>query len=272
MSRGPKGKLIIIGGHEEKFQEGKRTILKHVAEQARGKGPLVITSVASTLPDQEWETYCQVFHDLGVEDVSLLGLKTREDGFRDEVRDKISTAAVVFFTGGDQLRITSQVGDTPVFRCLQEIYEKGATIAGTSAGAAAMPETMIFSGSSEESYQISALSMAPGLGFVRGVVIDSHFAQRGRFGRLLGAIAENPKNLGIGIDENTAIEVATPSCFTVLGTGAVYVVDGSLISYSSLSEEQPEGVASIFGVKMHVLAEGDSFDFEQRRPSHSDLA
>lgn len=109
--------------------------------------------------------------------------------------------------------------------------------------------------------------MAPGLGLIRGVVIDSHFAARGRFGRLLGAVAENPKNVGLGIDENTAIEVTADAVFTVLGTGAVHVINGSGINYSSLSEKHVEGIVSIFGVKLHVLAEGDRFDLRQKLPS-----
>jgi cyanophycinase len=138
-------------------------------------------------------------------------------------------------------------------------------VAGTSAGAAAMPETKLNSGNGDESSQISALGMAPGLGLIGGVVIDSHFAERGRFGRLIGAVTENPKNLGVGIDEDTAVFVENDH-FTVLGSGGVYVLDGSKVEYSSLSEEQPEGTLSVFNVTVHVLAKGDCFDLTERRP------
>jgi len=173
---------------------------------------------------------------------------------------------VIFFTGGDQLRITSQIGDSPLFRCMQEIYHKGATIAGTSAGAAAMPETMLIAGASDESNRISALEMAPGLAFMQGVVIDSHFAERGRMGRLLGAVAQNPRNIGLGIDEDTAILVSGQERFEVIGSGAVYVVDGMGISYSSLSEKHPEGIVSIYGVKLHVLGQDEQYDLNARQP------
>ncbi|MBI3968103.1 MAG: cyanophycinase [Chloroflexi bacterium] len=164
------------------------------------------------------------------------------------------------------MRITSQIGDSPTFRCLQERFVEGATIAGTSAGAAAMPETMLFSGPNEESNKISALGMAPGLGLIRDVVIDSHFAERGRFGRLFGAVAQNPKNLGIGLDEDTAIVIERDHAFRVLGSGAVYVVDGTGISFSSLSEVHPEGVVSLHDVKLHVLGDGDCFDLAHKQP------
>src|SRR5205823_1884326 len=130
---------------------------------------------------------------------------------------------VVFFTGGDQVRITSQLADSPVFECISRLYRNGGTIVGTSAGAAAMPEIMLIGRRVDESNRVSTLGMAPGLGLIEGVIIDSHFAKRGRYGRLLGAVTENPHNLGIGIDEDTAIVVEAGTHFTVLGSGGVYV-------------------------------------------------
>jgi cyanophycinase len=211
-------------------------------------------------------TYRDVFGELGVRGLDVVDIRSREDAHEDAMAAKIRDASVVFFTGGDQLRITSQVGDSPVFRCLLDIYRRGATIAGTSAGAAAMSETMLVSGPGDESHQISALGMAPGLGLISGVVVDSHFAERGRFGRLLGAVAQNPKNIGIGIDEDTAIVVEHDERFRVLGSGAVYVFDGTEVSYSSLSERRPEGILTIHDVRLHVLGEGDCYDLTRRRP------
>ena len=125
---------------------------------------------------------------------------------------------------------------------------------------------MIVYGDGDVSNEISALGMAPGLGLLPGVVIDSHFAERGRMGRLLGAVAENPKNLGAGIDEDTAIVVERGERLRVIGSGAVYVVDGTEIAYSSLSERKPEGILSLFGAKLHVLGDGDRFDLVSRCP------
>src|SRR4051794_10994714 len=147
-----------------------------------------------------------------------------------------------------------------------KIHEEGGVIAGTSAGAAAVPDTMLISGNGKESPRVATLGMAPGLGLLKGVVIDSHFAERGRVGRLLGAVAQNPHNLGLGIDENTAIVVHNEQRFEVLGSGAVYVIDGQHISYSSLSEEDQQGSMSIAGLKLHVLAHGDEFSLAERKP------
>ena len=267
MSGKPTGRLIIIGGHEDK--EGERTILKAVAQRARGThGHLVIVTVASNLPEELGPEYRALFKDLGVQDVTVIDIRTRDEAADQKRVEQIATAKVVFFTGGDQLRITSQIGDSPLFRCIQELYHKGATIAGTSAGAAVMPETMLIAGAGDESNRISALEMAPGLAFMKGVVIDSHFAERGRMGRLLGAVAQNPRNIGLGIDEDTAILVSGQERFEVIGSGAVYVVDGIDISYSSLSEKQPEGIVSIYGAKLHVLGQDDQYDLHERCPIH----
>src|SRR3954469_6356638 len=262
-----RGSLIIVGGHEEKGHDSPRPILEEVAARAkRRKGGLVVLTVASQLPEEMAADYRSVFRELGVRDVDVVDIRSRDDACDDASVAKVRDASVVFFTGGDQLRITSQVGDSPTFQCLNEIYRRGATIAGTSAGAAAMSETMLISGAGDESAEISALGMAPGLGFISGVVVDSHFAERGRFGRLLGAVAQNPRNIGLGIDEDTAILVEQDERFRVLGSGAVYVVDGTGVSYSSLSERRPEGVLSIYDVKVHVLGDGDTYDLTQRCP------
>ncbi|HEY0737400.1 MAG TPA: cyanophycinase [Herpetosiphonaceae bacterium] len=265
MSNQPKGTLIIIGGHEDK--KGDRAILKEVARRAKqDSGRIVVITVATQDPEDVAKDYQKVFSELGVKRVDVLDIRERDEAYNPDNIEKILGARVVFFTGGDQLRITSQIGDSDVFKCLRELYHDGGTIVGTSAGAAALPETMLVGGASDESNRVSALSMAPGLAFARNVVIDSHFAERGRMGRLLGAVVQNPRNLGIGIDEDTAIVLERDDCFWVEGSGAVYIVDGQNISYSSLSEENPEGVVSIDDVKLHVLGQGDQFDLHRRRP------
>jgi cyanophycinase len=273
MQSHPKGTLIIIGGHEDK--DGDRPILTYVAEQARRtnrNGRLVIVTVATEAPAEMAEQYTAIFKELGVHAIDVLDIRTRAEAHDQANVDKIAKAAVVFFTGGDQLRITSQIGDSPLFRCLHERYRKGATIVGTSAGAAAMPETMLVAGPSDTSNEVSGIGMAPGLGLIAGVVIDSHFAERGRMGRLLGAVAQNPKNLGLGIDEDTAIVVMQNQHIQVLGSGAVYVVDGQAVSYSSLSDKNPEGIVSVFDVTLHVLGADDRLDLQERRPLQAKTA
>jgi cyanophycinase len=260
-----KGSLIIIGGGEDKGPESK--ILEEVASRAkRAKGPLVLITVATNSPEEVGAEYTEAFKKLGVRHVELVDIRTREDAYDERNVNTLLRASVLFFTGGDQLRITSQVGDSPTYRCMDQMYRQGLTIAGTSAGAAAMSETMLISGPGEESFQTFSLGMAPGLGLLRDVVIDTHFAERGRIGRLLGAVSQNPRNLGVGIDEDTAIVVEREESFRVIGSGAVYVVDGASLTYTSLSEENREGTLCMFNIKLHVLAEGCSFNLLERQP------
>lgn len=267
MTAKSKGQLMIIGGGDH--HEGAAPILEAIAQTAsEGEGPLVVVTAATYAPEGT-EEYLTRFHDLGVKQVELLDIRQRQDAFDEANVQKCREASVIFFIGGDQLRLTSQLGDTPMFQCMMDNYARGGMIAGTSAGAAAMPQTMVTGGPSDESNRISTLAMAPGLGFLADVVIDSHFAERGRMGRLLGAVAQNPRNLGLGIDESTAIWVKQGQRFTVLGDGAVYVADGARISYSSLSEEYTEGIVTIHNVTLHVLGADDCFDLVNRQPELS---
>lgn len=259
-----RGDLIVIGGREDKDPNAERTILREVSRQARG-GRLVLVTAATQFPEEVAATYRAVFHDLGVDQVEVLDIRNRHDACDPARVETIDNAAVIFFTGGDQLRITSQMGSSPLLEKMHRMHEQGTTIAGTSAGAAAMPETMLVRGRSDTN-EITTTGLAPGLGLIKGVIIDSHFAERGRFGRLLGTVAQNPCNLGLGIDENTAIIVGSNCVFRVYGSGGVYIMDGSAISYTSLSEENPEGQVSIFDVHLHVLRDGDRFDLNARRP------
>jgi cyanophycinase len=261
-----KGDLIIIGGAEEK--EGSTDILEEVAKRAKkANGCLVIVTAATELPEEVADEYRKVFRDLGVKNIAAVDVRTREDGY-DEARVEICRqASVIFFTGGDQLRITSQIGDTLIYRCMRDLYRDGGTIAGTSAGAAAMSGTMLISGPGNSSDGTSDLNMAPGLDLLQHAIIDTHFAERGRIGRLLAAVSQNPRNIGLGIDENTALVVERNESFRVMGSGAAYVVDASSVTFSSLSEEtRSEDVLSMHDITLHVLGSGSRFDLMQRRP------
>jgi cyanophycinase len=262
----PKGTLIIIGGHEDK--EGDKLILRALVERV-GKGKLVVATVASQVPDEVWADYEPLFHDMGVKEVEHLDVSSRAEGKSEEKLRILDGATAVFFTGGDQLKITSQLGDTPIYERIRQIYLDGGTIAGTSAGASVVCETMMVSGGSDESHVIgSSLRMAPGFGLIPGVIIDQHFAQRGRIGRLIAAVAQNPRILGIGIDEDTAILCDPDHCFQVLGSGAVYIVDAADVTYSNLTEEASDRTLSTFDLKVHVLSMGDEYDIATRRPSN----
>ena len=267
-SNGPvnraSGTLIIIGGHEDK--EGDRIILRALAERARG-GALVVVTAASNVPDEVWGDYEPLFRDLGVDDVRHLHVDAREEARDPERVRLLDGATVVFITGGNQLKLTSQLGDTPVYERMREIYEQGGCIAGTSAGASVVSETMMVTGDSSSSPHVEdALRMAPGFGFLPGVVVDQHFAERGRIGRLIGAVAQNPRVLGVGVDEDTAIVCEGHRMFTVLGSGGVYVLDGRDVTHSNLVDEARERTLGVFGLRLHLLNTGDTFDLSTRRP------
>ncbi len=189
-----KGTLVIIGGHEDRDPKGDRKILREVARRVHG-GKLVLATVASHQPEGYFDDYEKAFGDLELGDLVELYVNDRaEAGDRDKLA-AIDDATGIFFSGGDQLRITSQIGDTGIEAKVRALFERGGVIAGTSAGASAMSDTMLVRGTSSETHRIGDLHMAPGLGLIRDVIIDQHFAERGRFGRLLGAVAHNPRVL-----------------------------------------------------------------------------
>jgi cyanophycinase len=256
--------LIIIGGHEDK--ENGRLILKAVAARTGG-GKLVIVTAASHRQNELADDYETLFRGLGVRHVYKLKIESRDDAMSEKSLKILRDTDTIFFTGGDQLKITSQLGMTPVCDRLQEIYESGGTIAGTSAGASVMSTTMMVGGTDESTMRLGeGLQLAPGLGFIDDMIIDQHFSERGRIGRLIGAVAQNPRSLGVGIDENTAIVVEQSNRFSVIGEGGVCVLDGTEMTYSNISEEADQRALSVFDMKMHALSQGDRFDLNERIP------
>lgn len=257
------GPLVVIGGHEDK--EGERVILKEVARRLDG-GPLVLATVASHKPEGYLESYKEAFAPLGVTDIQELYVETREQADSEELVGLLDGAAGVFFSGGDQLRLASMLGHTAVETKVRALHAAGALLAGTSAGAAMMGGTMLVRGSGSATHRIGDLQMGAGLGFLPGAIVDQHFAERGRIGRLLGAVAFNPRLLGIGVDEDTAL-VVEGQTFRVIGSGGVYVADGSGATHTNIASQKPERALSVHGVKLHLLSAGDSFDLETRRPT-----
>lgn len=270
MSEKVSGNLIIIGGAEDK--EGDKEILKRVARYIDPeKEKLVVATIATQYPEKSYQNYKNVFTNLGIKNIDKLDISTREDAFNKKNIDLINSANLLFFTGGDQLRITSMIGGSPVYDAIKSLCANGGLIAGTSAGASVMSDTMIVQGEDDESPHKCTLKMSPGLGLVNNIIIDQHFAQRGRIGRLLTAIAQNPEVLGIGIDEDTAIVVSDKGTAEVIGSGAVYFIDGSSIDYSNVSEQYSEEVLSMFNVKLHVLKEGNRFNLLEKVPFEEDI-
>lgn len=259
------GNLIIIGGAEDK--EGKKEILKRVCECINKENDiLLVATVATEYPKEAAKRYNVAFGELGVKNIKILDVSNREDAFKEDNLKLVNEASLIFFTGGDQLRITSLIGGSPIYDALKSATDSGIYIVGTSAGASVMSNTMIVEGDDEESPRKCTLKMAPGLGLINNIIIDQHFVQRGRIGRLLTGVAQNPQILGVGIDENTAIIVNKSGDIEVIGEGAVYFIDGSEISYTNVSEQYSDEVLSIYNVRVHVLKEGNKFSLINKKP------
>ena len=260
-----EGTLVLIGGKENKI--GDVTILSEFARLA-GSGKLVIATLASEQALQQWDTYRDIFTTLGIKNLQHLAIATREQAVEMDAAEVLRGTTAIFFTGGDQLKIASKLGGTSLLDGIRELYErKGIVVGGTSAGASVMGEIMLVSaGTDPDSHNVSgAFNMARGIGLVRNLVIDQHFAQRARIERLVGAVAEDPGVLGIGIDEDTAV-ILRDRKLQVLGSGAVYVADGHTISYTNISETATDRSLCLFDLKLHVLTHGSGYDLGTRRP------
>ncbi|MDR3595907.1 cyanophycinase [Clostridium sp.] len=269
------GNLIIIGGAEDK--EGKKEILRRVCDSIdKNEDTLLVATIATEYPKEVAAKYKEVFGELKVKNIKVLDITERSDAYEEANANLIKESSLIFFTGGDQLRITSLIGGTLVYDELKKACSKGTFIVGTSAGASVMSDTMIVQGEDEDSPRKCTLKMSPGFGLIKGVIIDQHFAQRGRMGRLLAGIAQNPEVLGIGIDENTGIIVNKSGMIEVIGEGAVYFIDGSTITYTNVSELHADDILSMHNVKLHILTNGNKFDlikkspFEEEKFNHED--
>jgi cyanophycinase len=258
------GQLVIIGGAEDK--EGDCKLLREFVRRAGGvKARLVIMTVATELPREVGDDYIRVFERLGVEDVRIVDTVTREDTSSPNSLAAIQKATGVFFTGGDQARITSILKDTEIDQLLHKRYQQGLVVGGTSAGASMMSSTMIVKGEAETNPRIEIVETDGGMSFLPGVVIDQHFAERGRLGRLLAAVAKQPLLLGLGIDENTAV-VVNGKEMTVVGEGAVTVIDMQNNTNNNVHQILKDEGLALFGVKLHVLPDGYGFDLGSRQP------
>jgi len=267
-ARAIAGTLLIIGGAENK--DGATPILERFAELVDGGGVAVAT-LATEEPREAFERYRDVLHGLGVRQVTHLDVPSRDVAFEDATEAALDGVTGIFFTGGGQLRISSQLGDSPVFRRILRILANGGVEAGTSAGASVMSETMLVAGDGAQTPTLGTLpAMAPGLGLLAGVVVDQHFSERGRIGRLLAAIGMSPRLLGLGLDEDTAVQVRGGD-LEVLGSGGVYVLDASNATWSNLADSGDGTTAAVHDVRLHLLSAGDRFDLIGRQPVHEDL-
>jgi cyanophycinase len=261
---GTSGPLVVIGGAEDRAGEA-RILRAFVQLAGGGKGRVVVVTVASEDAAAVGAEYVGAFRRLGSKDVLTLDIATRKQAGDAGALDVLERATGVFFTGGDQMRITNLLGGTPADQLLHRRHEAGLALGGTSAGAAMMSGTMIVRGASQASPRAGIVQVGPGMDFLHGVIIDQHFARRGRAGRLLAALARYPHLLGVGIDEDTAL-IARGDRFTVLGEGAVMVYDLGHVSFNNALELHETQHMTIGDIRLHVLADGAGFDLTGRTP------
>lgn len=257
-----RGYVVPIGGSEDR--EGACVILKKFAKLCGGgKANIVIIPTASVLADTG-QKYVEIFNRLGVSNVVSLQIEERLDGERQEFLDRLDLATGIFITGGNQLRLSTILGGTEVAQKIRRLNASGVHVAGTSAGAAIMPEHMITGGATGTAPSRGGVILAPGLGLTNSLLIDQHFNERDRLGRLLTAISYNPFRVGVGIDEDTAIFIDPEQRFEVVGSGAVTVVDPSTLTYSSMSEAAKTDALSLLDLKLHILSKGCSYHIADR--------
>lgn len=277
----PKGKLVIIGGSVDRgsFTESpadlqrnlkffERGILKRITTESRNTNlsRIEIITTASSIPEEVGSEYVKAFAQLDVLNVGVLNIKTREEANAAEGLERLKNADVVVFTGGDQLRLTSIFGGTAFHHLLLDKYENDDfIISGTSAGAAASSNNMIYQGSSHEALLKGEVKITGGLGFINNVIIDTHFVQRGRIGRLLYACASNPINLGIGLGEDTGLLITNGHKMEAIGSGLIMLVDGTHMRDTSITDVQMGAPVSIENLIVHVMALGDFYDLKVKK-------
>lgn len=265
-----RGWIVPIGGAEDKETDPR--ILKRFVELCGGgDADIVVIPTASRLVETG-EQYQRLFPELGAGSVTVLDFDTRRDCSEHNRLARIEQASGVFFTGGNQLRLSTLLGGTPVAKLVRLQSARGVTVGGTSAGAGILSEHMIAFGSEGASPRASSVRLAPGLGLTNRFVIDQHFRQRDRLGRLVAALAYNPFAVGIGLDEDTAAFIAPDNTLEVEGSGAVTVVDASELSFSSMDRVGEDEPVCLLGLKVHILVAGATFNLHTRKAAAGRLA
>ncbi|QQS33794.1 MAG: cyanophycinase [Acidobacteriota bacterium] len=260
------GHLLVIGGAEDRYNE--RRILKKFLELAGGEAAeILIVPVASDFPEFAADVYTQAFRNLGVSNPRVLRATSRQDVAQADAEKLLDGVTGIFMTGGDQMRLVSVLGGTKVAEKMRKmVRDTDVVMAGTSAGAAAMSTSMIVRGEATSHPHKNAVKLSPGLGFLKNIIIDQHFTERGRISRLITAVSYNPYNLGIGIDENTAIILNGKGVLEVFGQGSTTIVDGSEITFNEIAEVHDNEAFSVCGVQFHVLRDGLVYNYLERHP------
>lgn len=260
-----RGALIAIGGAEDKV--GDRAVLRDVIERAGGKkAKIAVFPTASSIPQELSATYEAIFRSMGAE-VRTVWLEERADAEDPANLALLDGVTAIFFTGGSQGRIVTLLGGTPMATAIRRAYRGGVIVAGTSAGASVICDHMIAQGKRGYAPRRNSVTLAPGLGLTKRLVIDQHFAQRHRIGRLFAAVALNPFLIGVGIDEDTGFVIEANNHATVVGRGTVTIIDGAKILHTDIHETADANPAALLGLSVHVLTPGCGFDIDARLPT-----
>lgn len=259
----PKGILMPIGGGED-----SQLILERIIKETGKKKPKICyVTVATTSPKEAAQKHKKFFRDMGMINVSIIHFDSRKEADLPGNLLKVKTCHAIFIGGGDQLRLSSLLGGTKFIALLKKRYheERKFVICGNSAGAAVMSDTMIISGSSQDALIKGELELTNGLNLIGDVFIDTHFTQRGRFGRLIQTLTYNPGVLGLGLSLDTGVVIYGGDELQVIGTGLVVIADGTSIQYTDLTEISNGDPITVEGVKMHVLGPGKRFSITERK-------
>ncbi|MCC6840767.1 MAG: cyanophycinase [Flavobacteriales bacterium] len=277
MEIAPKGKLIAIGGAEDKGNSREKngtdsgtfiesSILRRVVDEMGGPNArIALITTASSIPAEVADNYREAFGMLGVKNLDVLDIRERKD-VTPEMEQRLAKADGVMISGGNQLRLTTIFGGTAFLQLLKKRYqeEPGFVIAGTSAGAMCMSSTMIYQGQSATGLVKGGVKMTTGLSFVQDVVVDTHFVNRGRFSRLTQCISANPAAVGIGLGEDTGVVITDGYRLETIGSGQVMIFDGRDITYTNLADVEEGEVFSIEGMRIHIISKGHSYSLQDR--------
>src|SRR5215467_5726924 len=264
-----RGWIIPIGGAENK--ENDRRILERFVRVSGGEDADIVVIPTASRVRETGPRYEQLFQALGAARVTVMDFDTRRDCREPGRLRRLEEASGIFFTGGNQLRLTTLLGGTQVAKLIRLRNARGVTVGGTSAGASILSEHMIAAGDEGSSMIAGGVRLAPGLGLTNRFIIDQHFRQRDRFGRLLTALAYNPFAVGIGLDEDTAAFIGPDDLIEVEGTGGATIVDAADCSYSSIDSVEEGQPACVLGLKLHILVAGATFNLHTRAASSGTL-
>ena len=265
-----RGWIVPIGGAEDK--EANPSVLKRFAALCGGADARIVVIPTASRLVETGDRYERLFPELGAGRVDVLDFDTRRDAHERNRLDIIGQATGIFFTGGNQLRLSTLLGGTPVAKLVRTMNARGVTVGGTSAGASILSEHMIAFGSEGASPRASSVRLAPGLGLTNRFIIDQHFRQRDRLGRLTAALGYNPFPIGIGLDEDTAAFIGPDNTLEVEGSGAVTVVDAADLQFSSMDQAGENAPVCLLGLTVHILVAGATFNLHTRKASAGSLA